>query len=89
MLDLDSLTPPLRARHPREGDVFQPLGHSRDAPHARVLAKQGLSAAKRARVVVVADRKRIVWVVGLRISEDVKVTRKTRRIIYLCAREAR
>ncbi|MFH1550789.1 MAG: tRNA lysidine(34) synthetase TilS [Planctomycetota bacterium] len=88
MLDSDRLTPPLRARHPREGDVFQPLGHSREAPLTRFLAKQGLPAAERARVVVVADRKRIVWVVGLRISENVKVTQKTRRAIYLCAREA-
>ena len=89
MLDSDRLNPPLRAGHPREGDVFQPLGHSREAPLARFLAKQGLSAAERARVVVVADGRRIVWVVGLRISENVKVTRKTRRIIYLCARARR
>ncbi len=87
MLDLDRLTMPLHARHPREGDVFQPLGHSREAPLTRFLAKQGLSAAERARVVVVADRKRIVWVVGVRISENVKVTQKTRRAIYLCARD--
>jgi tRNA(Ile)-lysidine synthase len=85
IVDRDRVKLPLCARTLRKGDVFKPLGHSREMPLARFLSKQGLKGWERDRAPVVADRKRIIWVVGVRISDDVKVAGETRRTLRLRA----
>ena len=85
VIDDDKLSGPLRARFAEKGDVFRPLGHKGQTALSRFLAKQRLHSRRRKRTVVVCDKKRIVWVAGVRISEDVKVTDSTRRAIRLRA----
>ncbi len=85
LIDRDAITGGLTARHPRRGDIFRPLGRKNDTSLAGFLARQGLTPHRRARAVVVADEERIVWVVGVRISEDVKISSGTKRLLRLKA----
>lgn len=74
----------LELRAPRAGDRFGPLGlggHSQ--PLADFLRSRKLSRAERAGVPLLCDREGIVWVVGHRIAERVKLTERTERALGL------
>jgi tRNA(Ile)-lysidine synthase len=90
-VDLDRLAafdrdgvPSLLVRAPQPGDRFGPLGldgHSRRL--VEFLRERRVTPAARRRVPLVCDRAGIVWVVGHRIAERVKLTEATRRILTL------
>ncbi len=83
-IDLDRLEIPLSVRAPIPGDRFAPLGMGgRSMALADFFRGRGVAREARARTPVVCDRRGIVWVVGHRIAERVKVTDSTRRRLML------
>lgn len=83
-IDLHRLDLPLTVRTPIAGDRFAPLGMGgRSMALADFFRGRGVSREARARTPVVCDRQGIVWVVGHRIAERVKVTDSTRRRLML------
>ncbi|MBD5559856.1 MAG: tRNA lysidine(34) synthetase TilS [Clostridia bacterium] len=73
----------------RAGDTFYPL-HS---PGAKKLKDYfidiKLPRAERDRVPLLADGRRILWVIGHRLSQDVAVSRQTQQILHLTCRKDR
>jgi len=65
------------------GDRFQPLGMSRSKKLGEFMIDEKIPRAWRRNVPVVCSPKHILWVVGWRIDDRVKVTESTRQILRL------
>jgi tRNA(Ile)-lysidine synthase len=81
--DLENIKPPLVIRHRWPGDRFVPLGQSEAKKLGKFLTAQRVPQRIRRGVLVVADRKKIIWVWPVRISEWSKITDQTQKIIQL------
>jgi tRNA(Ile)-lysidine synthase len=82
VVDADRLEMPLTVRLRHRGDVFRPLGSPGHCKLKEFFIDQRIPREFRNRVPIVVDKGgRIVWVVGYRISDDVKVTDATKRIL--------
>jgi tRNA(Ile)-lysidine synthase len=83
-IDLDRIVPPLSVRSAVPGDRFQPLGMGGKSTPLNDFFR-GSRVARQARVQspLLCDKLGIVWVVGHRISDRVKVTEQTSRTLGL------
>ena len=84
VIDRDRLAPPLFVRGPRPGDRFAPLGMGgRSRPLADFFRGRGVPRDRRARTPILCDQFGIVWVVGHRIADRVRLSEATRDRIAL------
>ena len=70
-------------RHRRPGDRFQPLGMSQPKKLNEFMIDARIPQAWRRRIPIVGSPEQILWVVGWRIDERVKVTGDTKRVLRL------
>ena len=82
-LDLDRVKPPVIVRARQAGDRFQPLGMPDEKKVGKFLTTAKHPRDERERVLVFADREKIIWLCPVRISERAKVTEETERILSL------
>jgi tRNA(Ile)-lysidine synthase len=82
-LDLAKTGDVLSVRSRRPSDRFQPLGMSGPKKLNRFMIDDKIPQSWRARVPIVVSSDRIIWVVGCRIDESVRVTPTTKRILRL------
>ncbi|MBI2931648.1 MAG: tRNA lysidine(34) synthetase TilS [Planctomycetes bacterium] len=82
-IDLEKVTGALQVRLRRKGDSFLPLGARGSCKLKKFFIDNKVPRSMRDRVPIVADGKRIVWVVGYRIGDDVKITEATQRVLKL------
>jgi len=82
-LDIDRLTLPLVARPRLPGDRFHPLGMADEKKVGKFLTAGRVPERLRRRLLILEDAERIVWVCPVRISERVKITDHTRRVLVL------
>lgn len=78
IVDADRLAWPLTVRPWQSGDMLQPLGMKGHKKVSDLLTDSKVPPHIRAGVLVVADVARIVWVVGLRLADPVRVRDDTR-----------
>ncbi|MFC1931242.1 tRNA lysidine(34) synthetase TilS [Chloroflexota bacterium] len=81
--DLDKTGSKLSLRHRRPGDRFQPLGMSQPKKLNEFMIDSKIPLAWRPQIPLVCSKSNIVWVVGWRIDERVKVTEDTKQILCL------
>lgn len=84
-LDADCLHGPLTVRTWRPGDRFRPLGMTHDKKLQDVFSDAKASREIRHRLPIVCSGERIVWVAGVRIADDCKLTLETRQALALQA----
>ena len=83
-MDLDQISLPVIVRTAVAGDRFDPLGMGgQSMPLADFFRGRHVGRTDRARVPLVYDQNGIIWVVGHRIADRVKVSEKTRRTLGL------
>jgi tRNA(Ile)-lysidine synthase len=82
-LDFDQVKPPLIVRPRRPGDRFQPLGWADEKKVGKFLTTAKMSHDLREHILILADREKIIWVYPVRLSEQVKITDRTQRILQL------
>lgn len=80
LFDMDKLVFPLILRNPNPGDRFRPLGMSGTQKVNRFFINQKIPRKDRAGWPVMISQGRIVWIVGHRIDESVKIDSKTRMV---------
>ncbi len=80
-LDLGTLEPPLEVRSPLPGDRFRPLGMGVPVRVRKLMSKSGVPRHLRDGWPVLCHRRGVVWVVGVRLSEDHKVTARSTRVL--------
>jgi tRNA(Ile)-lysidine synthase len=81
--DIDKIKQPLLVRRRRPGDRFVPLGQTEEKKLGKFLTAQRVPHEIRGKVLVVADKEKIIWVWPARISEQSKITSQTREILQL------
>jgi tRNA(Ile)-lysidine synthase len=82
-LDLDRTGTELVVRRRQPGDSFQPLGMSQPKKLNEFMIDAKIPRHWRTRVPLVSSSEGIVWVVGWRLDERVKVTSATRQVLSL------
>lgn len=87
--DADRVAFPLRLRTRRRGDRFQPLGMTEEVRLSGFLMAAKVPFHDRDRLPLLCDRERIIWVVGLRLSEAVRQTEGTRRVLVMRSEAAK
>jgi tRNA(Ile)-lysidine synthase len=81
-LDADRLGKRVTLRHWRPGDRFQPIGLGRSPKLQDLFTNARVPAGERhRRVLAVANDGSIVWVEGLRLGSQARVTPRTRRLL--------
>jgi tRNA(Ile)-lysidine synthase len=81
--DLDKVGKELILRRRRQGDRFQPLGMSQTKKLQDFMVDSRIPRSWRDRVPLVCSPEQILWVVGWRIDDRVKVTESTKKILRL------
>jgi len=82
-LDHDKTGDKLLVRPRQPGDRFQPLGMSQPKKLGEFMIDAKIPSAWRQRIPLVCSPQHIIWIVGWRIDERVKVSRKTKRVLCL------
>jgi tRNA(Ile)-lysidine synthase len=83
-IDLERVSLPLFVRNAAAGDRFEPLGMGgQSMPLADFFRGRQVRRVDRTRVPLICDQNGIIWVVGHRISDRVKVRELTRRTLGL------
>jgi len=81
--DLNKTGDNLVVRSRRLGDRFQPLGMSQSKKLGEFMIDAKIPHAWRRRIPIVCSPQHILWVVGWRIDDRVKVTGSTKQILCL------
>ncbi len=84
-VDADRIAGALTVRAWRPGDRFRPLGMSHDKKLQDLFSDAKVPREARRRLPIVLAGERIVWVAGVRIADDYKLTQSTRRALALQA----
>ena len=81
--DWDNVKPPLVVRSRRDGDRFIPLGSAAAKKVGKFLSDARVPADARRKVLVLEDREKVIWLWPIRMSEQAKVTQRTRKILQI------
>jgi len=87
-LDADALTLPLQLRTRRPGDRFRPLGLDEPMKLKSFLINERVPFFDRDCVPLLCNEDRIICVAGIRISDTVKITEKTTRVLHIRVEES-
>ncbi len=79
--DLDRLSLPLRVRPAQPGDRFTPLGAPGSQKVKKFFIDHRVPRHVRARCPVLADERRIIWLVGHRMGDEAKITPATSHVL--------
>jgi tRNA(Ile)-lysidine synthase len=82
-LDLDKAGRELMVRCRKPGDQFQPLGLSQPKKLNEFMIDARIPRQWRERIPIVFSPHHIIWLVGYRIDERVKVTEDTKKVLRL------
>jgi tRNA(Ile)-lysidine synthase len=81
--DLDKVRLPAVVRFRRDGDRFAPLGLGAEKKVGKFLSDARVPGDVRRKILVVADAEKVIWVWPIRMSEQVKVTGRTQKVLQL------
>lgn len=87
ILDFDAIHGALHVRNRRPGDKFQPLGVSGHKKLKDFFIDQKIPRGMRDSIPILTDEDGIIWVIGYRIDDRVKVTAKTKNRVDICVQE--
>jgi tRNA(Ile)-lysidine synthase len=82
-LDYDKIELPLLVRHRKKGDRFHPYGMRGSKKVKDFLIDLKIPNKIRNKILLLQDKKGIVWVVGYRIDERVKITDTTKNVLLI------
>ena len=83
LVDLDRVSFPLVLRSSKAGDRFRPLGLGGGKKLKKFFIDAKIPKSQRPRTPILCSGKRIIWVVGHRLDDSVKVTAKTKRLLRI------
>lgn len=83
-LDYDKISSTVCVRNRRPGDFLQIDARGGHKKLKDYLIDEKVPREERDRLLLLADGSHVLWVFGYRISEAVKVTEKTERILRIC-----
>lgn len=82
-LDYDTIQFPLKLRHWKKGDSFQPLGIKGTKKISDFFTDRKIPLTEKDKIWLLTAEERIIWIVGFQISDQVKVTEATKNILLI------
>ena len=82
-LDYDRISLTARIRMRKPGDRIRLAGRGITKTLKKLFAEAGIPAESRDRIPLLADDKKVLWVYGFGCDETVRVSEKTRRILWI------
>ena len=82
-LDFDLIQFPLTIRRWLHGDYFCPLGMDHMTKLSDFFVDEKLSVPQKESTWILANGKKIAWIMGLRIDHRFRITEKTRKVLML------
>lgn len=79
--DMDCLSLPLILRSKAPGDRFIPLGSAGSQKVKKYFIDHHIPRKDRTRATILTDQRQIIWLVGQRIDDRIKVTSATTRVL--------
>lgn len=86
-IDADCILGNLEVRYRRQGDAFVPLGMKGNKKIKAFFIDEKIPNVERDKIPLVCDEEKIIWVKDMRISEQCKITEKTKNIMIISFRE--
>lgn len=83
-ISADRISGNFQLRRWKAGDKFSPLGLRGTKKISDFLNEQKITSSKKKEQLILTNKGRIVWVLGLRLDERFKITGNTKRVIELC-----
>jgi len=83
LLNADAVKFPLLVRNRNTGDRYRPVGAPGRKKLKEIMRARGISAVERDRHPVFLSGGKIVWVLGLPVAEEFKITPSARRIFVI------
>ena len=81
--DLEKIKLPLVIRFRRPGDRFIPFGRTEEKKVGKFLTAQRVSHEIRQNILIIEDQEKLIWVCPVRISEQIKIDKTTKKILQL------
>ena len=82
-LDYDKLEFPLTIRNWKQGDSFKPLGMKGEKKVSDFFIDNKISNLEKSRIKFLCSNDRIIWIIGHRIDDRYKITKKTKNILKI------
>ncbi len=82
-VDYDRLSFPLTVRNWKRGDRFIPLGMKESKKVHDFFMDIKMPKNKRCLIPIFSDNDTIIWIAGYRMDERVKISKKTKKILYI------
>jgi len=82
-MDYEALRPPLAVRNVKPGDRMQPMGMAGTKKLNAFFIDEKIPRRQRDKIPLLIDRQSVLWVVGMRISERVKIMPETKKVLKL------
>jgi tRNA(Ile)-lysidine synthase len=86
-IDLDKIDRSMKLRHWRYGDRVKPIGFSNFRKISDLFIDEKIPRLKKEQVPILENTGEIVWVCGIKLSDNFKITSETKRIFKLEYRE--
>ena len=80
---LAEVDPPLTVRAPRAGDRMRPFGMKGSKKLSDIFIDRKIPLRRRDRTLVVCDRKKILWLVGVTTTETTRITADTDKVMKI------
>jgi len=80
-MDCEKIVFPLVVRTFRPGDRIQPLGMEGTKKLKAYFIDRKVPQRRRGEIPLLVDGKSVIWIAGMRLSERVKITDKSRKIL--------
>ncbi len=82
-IDLNKVKFPLTIRYRQPGDRFVPLGMHNPKKLKNFFIDSQIPRFERDKIIIIEDQNQIIWIAGIRISENVKFTSQTQRVLRI------
>ena len=87
-IDMEQIAFPLILRPWKAGDYFYPLGMRKKKKVAKLLTDLKLSLSEKENQWVIESNKKIIWVIGRRIDDRVKITSSSQKILSIAFKKS-
>ena len=81
--DADKIKGSLLVRNRRCGDWFEPLGTRGSQKIKKLFIDRKIPRSERDRIALIADQESVIWIENMHLSERIKVSPQTKRIVIL------